>query len=220
MIETKEFKKAAGLVLGCIIFTLLVKKIDLGYIGPFGSTVGFSTINNFFHKLIGVHMGLYDFTEIIGFIPILMALVYAGIGVYQLIKRKSIKKVDAEIITIGVFYVALLLIYIFFEKVVINCRPVLINGKLEASYPSSHTLLSLCICGSTMILNRFKYTRIKAAQYENRLAFVVMLLILFGRLISGVHWFTDIVGGVLISITLLYIFNLSLACIKRTRKSN
>ena len=220
MLKREHLKKSISLILICIIYTILVKKVDVAYIGPMGSKVGFSTINNFFHKIIGVHMGLYNFTEILGLIPILMAVGYAIVGIYQLVKRKDIKKVDHEIIAVGALYVVVLLIYVFFEKVEINYRPVLIDGVLEASYPSSHTLLSLCICGSTLILNRFKYSRIKAAQYENKLAFISMILILFGRLISGVHWFTDILGGIIISITLLYIFDVSLDCIKRNKEKN
>jgi undecaprenyl-diphosphatase len=220
MLKKSEIKRATWLVLACIVFTILVKKVDLAYIGPMGSKVGFSTINNFFHKLLGFNKGLYDLTEILGIIPILMAVGYACVGGYQLVKRKSIKKVDSEIIAIGVLYVAVGVLYLFFEKVIINYRPVLIKGELEASYPSSHTLLALCICGSTMILNRFKYPRIKIAQYESKLALASMILILFGRFLSGAHWFSDIVGGVIISITLLYLFDLSLACIKRNRSKN
>ena len=90
----------------------------------------------------------------------------------------------------------------------------MIDGALEASYPSSHTLLSLCICGSTIILNNHLFKRIKIAKYENYVAFISMILILFGRIISGVHWFTDIVGGAIISITLLYIYNSIISCLK------
>jgi undecaprenyl-diphosphatase len=35
----------------------------------------------------------------------------------------------------------------------------------------------------------------------------VLVIAVAGRLLSGVHWFTDIVGGVLISMTLLACFS-------------
>jgi undecaprenyl-diphosphatase len=34
----------------------------------------------------------------------------------------------------------------------------------------------------------------------------VILITVFGRLICGVHWFTDIVGGILISVSLVTAF--------------
>lgn len=206
-----------GLIVGCILFTLLVKFVDVSSIGPDGSSVGFSTINNFFHNLIGVNMTFYTLSEICGYVPLLMVAGYGVVGVLQLIKRKSIFKVDKEILAIGVFYVIVLAIYVFFEKVIINYRPTLIDGELEASYPSSHTILALFICGSTIILNRFRFKRIKAAQYENSLAFLFMGLVLVGRIISGVHWFSDILGGVIISVTLLYSFYNTLIYLKEKK---
>lgn len=195
------------LVLLSILFTILVKNVDVASIGPNNSSVGFSSINKFFHELIGVNLTFYKCTEILGIVPILMAVGYAVVGALQLIKRKNLLKIDKEIIVTGIFYVVILCIYVFFENVIINYRPTLIDGVLEASYPSSHTLLSLCICGSAIILNKQLFSRIKIAKYENYVALVFMILILFGRIISGVHWFTDIMGGVIISITLLYIYS-------------
>lgn len=217
MTKRKEFKISLYLIGACILYTLLVKYIDVSQIGPQGSSVGFSTINNFFHKLFGVNMTFYNISEIAGYIPFLIVGGYALVGGYQLITRKSIKKVDKEIVAIGLFYVAVLFVYVLFEKVVINFRPTLIDGELEASYPSSHTILSLCIFGSAIILNKLKYSRIKAATYVNKLAIVVAPIILFGRLISGVHWFSDILGGIIISITLLYMFRFALIYLNKKK---
>lgn len=200
-----------------ILFTILVKNVDVSPIGPNSSSVGFSSINSFFHNLIGVNMFFYKLTDILGYIAILMAVGYAIVGLLQLIRRKSILKIDKEIIVTGIFYVVILCIYVFFEKVIINYRPTLIDDVLEASYPSSHTLLSLCICGSTILLNKKLFNKIKIAQYENYLSFILMIMILFGRIISGVHWFTDILGGVLISITLLYIYNTIINCLSKKK---
>ena len=43
-----------------IIYTLLVKYIDVQEIGPNDSLVGFATINNFMFNLTGVNMLWYD----------------------------------------------------------------------------------------------------------------------------------------------------------------
>lgn len=194
------------LVLVAIFYTILVKSIDLQAIGPNGSIVGFATINKFFSNLIGVNMSLYKLTEYLGYLALLLAFNYALIGILQLFKRKSLLKIDKEIIILGIFYVIVIGLYIFFEKVIINYRPVLIDGVLEASYPSSHTLLALCICGSSLIINKYLFKDKKSAKYGNIIAIVLMISILLGRLISGVHWLSDIIGGVLISIALLTIF--------------
>lgn len=190
------------LVLLSIIYTILVKCVDTSIIGPNGSVVGFSSLNSFVFNLTGNNMTLYKITEILGIIPILIALMYAVIGLIQVIDRKSLK-VDKELIALGILYIIVILIYVFFEKCIINYRPVLIDGILEASYPSSHTLLSICICGSALLINKYLFNNKKIYKYINIVSIISMVLIVLGRLLSGVHWASDIIGSIIISITLL-----------------
>ena len=192
------------LVLLSIIYTLLVKYVDTSTIGPNGSVVGFSSLNSFVFNLTGNNMTLYKITEILGIIPILIVLMYAVIGLIQVIDRKSLK-VDKELIALGILYVVVILIYVFFEKCIINYRPVIIDGVLEASYPSSHTLLSICICGSALLINKYLFNNKKIYKYINIISIISMVLIVLGRLLSGVHWASDIIGSIIISITLLKI---------------
>ena len=201
------------LIILSVVFTLLVKNIDVKPIGPNESLVGFADINKLFHNLIGSNMVIYKITEIIGLIPLLIALIYVIIGIKQLITRKSLLKVDKEIYLLGLFYIIVLGVYIFFEKVVINYRPVLIDNILEPSYPSSHTLMSICICISSIMINK-KLFRNNLADIENIISIIVMVLIIVGRIISGVHWFTDILGGIIISITLVVLFYTILSSMK------
>lgn len=196
-----------------VVFTLLVKNIDVKAIGPNESLVGFADINKLFHNLIGSNMAIYKITEIIGLIPLLIAFIYVIIGIKQLITRKSLLKVDKEIYLLGLFYILVLGVYIFFEKVIINYRPVLIDNILEPSYPSSHTLMSICICISSIMINK-KLFRNNLADIENIISIIVMVLIIVGRIISGVHWFTDILGGIIISSTLVVLFYTILSSIK------
>lgn len=196
-----------------VVFTLLVKNIDVKAIGPNESLVGFADINKLFHNLIGSNMAIYKITEIIGLIPLLIAFIYVIIGIKQLITRKNLLKVDKEIYLLGLFYILVLGVYIFFEKVVINYRPVLIDNILEPSYPSSHTLMSICICISSIMINK-KLFRNNLADIENIISIIVMVLIIVGRIISGVHWFTDILGGIIISSTLVVLFYTILSSIK------
>ena len=201
------------LIILSVLFTALVKNVDVKPIGPNESIVGFADINKLFHNLIGSNMTIYKITEVLGYIPIVMALVYVFIGLKQLIKRKSLLKVDKEIYVLALFYVLVVGVYVFFEKFIINYRPILIDGLLEASYPSSHTLMSICLCGSSIIINK-KLFKNKFGDIENVFSVILILLIVIGRTVSGVHWFTDILGGIIISSTLLVIFYSIISSIK------
>ena len=131
---------------------------------------------------------------------------FAAIGGLQLIYRRSILKVDKEILLLGALYVVTVIFYILFEKVIVNYRPILMpDGEgLEASFPSSHTMLSCVILGSGLELLKKYARKDKTIQTALTAVFAVMLaLIVAGRLLSGVHWFTDILGGILLSVALL-----------------
>lgn len=201
------------LIILSVLFTELVKNIDVKPIGPNESLVGFADINRLFHNLIGSNMIIYKVTEFLGYIPIVMALVYVFIGLKELIERKSLLKVDREFYILALFYVLVVGVYVFFEKFIVNYRPILIDGVLEASYPSSHTLMSICLCGSSIIINK-KIFKNKFGDVENILSVILILLIVIGRIISGVHWFTDILGGIIISSALLVIFYSLISSIK------
>ena len=194
-----------SLILSAILFTILVKVIDVKQIGANGTSIGFATLNELIFKSIGVNMIWYHITDYLGIIPILTAIIYTFIGLIQLIKRKSIFKVDKELILLGLFYIIVISIYIFFEKVIINYRPILMNNLIEASYPSSHTLMTISLCGSSIILNK-KLFNSKITKAMNILSLLLIVTTVIGRLISGVHWFTDIIGGILISSSLLMTF--------------
>lgn len=211
----KEILLCGGLFAVAIIYTLLVKYIDVQEIGPNDSLVGFATINNFMFNLTGVNMLWYDITDWWGFVPLFIAFIYAMIGFIQMIKRRNILKIDKEILGLGVYYIIVIGLYIFFETCIINYRPTLMDGILEASYPSSHTLLAVCICGSSLIINKYLFKNRNFFKAENIISILSILVIVIGRFISGVHWFTDIVGAILISIALLKAFNIYIKSINK-----
>lgn len=186
-----------------VLWTTLLSFIDVQAIGPNGSKVGFATINAFFHNLTGVHMWLYVITDWLGLVPILIAFGFAVLGLVQWIKRKSLRKVDYSLFVLGGYYIVVFSIYLLFEYVVINYRPVLINGILEASYPSSTTMLVTCFIPTAIM--QF-CTRIKSQWVKNAVTFMCLTFMFFmvvGRFISGVHWFSDIIGGLLLSVGLV-----------------
>lgn len=205
-LKKKNIIVSICLIMLSVIYTILVKYVDVAPIGPKASNVGFSTLNKFVFNFLGRSNIWYNITEVLGMISILIALFYALIGLYKLIKNKSILKIDKEIIILGLFYFVVLLVYLFFEKVIINYRPVLVKGVLEASYPSSHTMLSICICLSAMIINNKLYKSMRIYKIINTLSIIIMITTTVGRLLSGMHWISDILGGIIISICLSYIF--------------
>ena len=194
------------LLLVFIVFTILVKIVDVSGIGPENSMVGFSTINLFFHRLFDVNLVWYDITKYLGIIPFIGIFCYGVLGLFQLIKRKSLLKVDKKLIVLGIFYIIVGIMYVLFEKIVINYRPVILDGELEASYPSSHTMLAITTCMSFIIMNKYYIKNKKLLLGIDICVFILMILLVVGRLLSGVHWFTDIVGAILISTFLVYTF--------------
>lgn len=189
-----------------VMWTLAICFVDVRAIGPKGSCVGFAVINDFVHTLMGVHLSLYNITDWLGLIPIFVCMGFGILGLVQWIKRKSISKVDYDILVLGGFYTVTIAVYLFFESVVINYRPVLINGFLEASYPSSTTMLVMCVMPTAIMQLE---SRIKNKVLCNIIVVTIIVFTAFmviGRLISGVHWFTDIVGGALLSAGLVTMY--------------
>lgn len=181
------------------VWTALVVLIDVKAIGPGGSRVGFAALNGAFHSFTGVNMWLYTLTDWLSLIPVFIMMGFAVLGLVQWIGRKNILKVDFNILALGGFYIVTLFAYLFFEEIVINYRPTLINGFLEASYPSSTTLLILCVMPTALM--QFNL-RIKSGILRTLVTVLITVFIIFmvgGRLVSGVHWLTDIIGGVLLS---------------------
>lgn len=216
---TRLFGKAGLLVGLAVIFTILTKLIDVQTIGPQGSAVGFAAINEFVHNFFGVHMLWYHITDWLGLIPVFTAFIFAVVGLVQLIRRRSLLKVDKSILILGGFYILVIAVYLFFESCIINYRPILMNGFLEASYPSSHTLMTICLMLAAVTECSLQIKSQKCMAVIKVLSYAVIAVTIIGRLISGVHWFTDIVGGILISAALLMLYHAVLSAVLHTSKS-
>ncbi len=189
-----------------LLWTVAIRFVDMQAIGPQESTVGFATINHFVHNLTGVHMALYTITDWLGLVPLIFVMGFGALGLIQWIKRKRLLNVDYSILVLGGFYSVVMAVYILFEIFVVNYRPVLINGYLEASYPSSTTVLVMCVMPTAIM--QFN-ARIKNDVPKRCVAYAITAFIVFmviGRLISGVHWFTDIIGGALLSAGLVLMY--------------
>ena len=202
----KSFIVSMCLLTAFVLWTVAICFVDVRAIGPQGSSVGFAGINGFVHNLTGVHWGLYTITDWLGLVPLFVCMGFGILGLVQWIKRKSICKVDHDILILGGFYIITIAAYWLFESVVINYRPVLIGGILEASYPSSTTMLVMCVMPTAImqLKSRIKNKAVCNIASVTIIAFIAFMVI--GRLISGVHWFTDIVGGALLSAGLVMMY--------------
>ena len=205
--KKKKLFIAIILLASFVLWTVLISLVDVKPIGPNATSVGFATLNRFFHELTGVNLQLYIITDWLGLIPIAAAFGFAILGVIQLIKRKSLWKVDFNILALGTFYIVVIIAYLFFEIFIINYRPTLINGYLEASYPSSTTMLVMSVMPTmAMQLNvRIKNIIVRRCAIIAIMAFIAFMVI--ARLLSGVHWITDIIGGALLSAGLVILYD-------------
>lgn len=196
-----------GLLL-TVILIALIRFVDVAPIGAQGTSIGLSHLNQFVFDFFGVNMLWYNITDWLGIAAVLTAFLFAIIGLVQLIKRRSLLKVDREILALGVLYLVVIGLYIIFETVIINYRPIIMpdNTRPEASFPSSHTMLVCVIMGSAaMLINRYIKNK-TLCRALRAMCFVIIIVTVVGRSIAGVHWFTDIFGGVLISVTLLSLY--------------
>ena len=198
----KKWLAAGGMLALFALWTVLVCCVDVQKIGPIDSQVGFAALNGLMHDLTGVHMTLYYVTDWLSLIPVGFAVGFGCVGMGQWVKRKSLRRVDPDILILGVFYAAVMAMFLLFEHTIVNYRPVLIDGVLEASYPSSTTLLVLCVMPTAIWQLR---RRVKSEILTVILAAFAAFMVL-ARTISGVHWITDIVGGSLLSAGLVLLY--------------
>jgi undecaprenyl-diphosphatase len=202
------------------LWTVLVAFVDVKPIGPENSRVGFAAINGYFHNLTGVNMALYEITDWLSFIPLLFVAGFGLLGLCQWIHRKNLVKVDFSILALGGFYIATLAFFVLFEMLIINYRPVLIEGVLEPSYPSSTTMLALCVMVTAMmqLRSRIRHSKVRLCITVSISIFTAFMVI--GRLLSGVHWLTDIIGGMLLSAALVTLYGSICSVINKEEKES
>ena len=203
-------------LLAFAVWTVLIQTVDVKAVGVNSTDIGFAFINTRFHSLTGVNFMLYNITDWLGLVPLAVCIAFGILGFIQLIKRKSLFKVDADIIILGVYYVTVILCYLVFEMIPINYRPVLINGFAEASYPSSTTLLVLSVMPTLVFQIKHRMKNIKLQRIVTVITLFFCIFMVVGRLVSGVHWLTDIIGSVLLSAGLFYAYKS--ACLLRRMK--
>jgi len=206
MKEKRNLLTGVVLIGAFALWTVLIQCVDVQSVGQNGTKIGFADFNVWFHQLAGVNMTIYTITDRLGLVPIFICLCFGVMGLMQLMKRRSLLRVDPDILLLGIYYVLVIACYLIFEMIPVNYRPVLIEGRLEASYPSSTTLLVLSVMPTLWFqANR----RVSNAMIRKAVAVFVVTFSVFmviGRLVSGVHWATDIIGSVLLSAGLYMLY--------------
>ena len=188
------------------IWTMLIRTVDVQPLGVNGTDIGFATVNGWFHKLTGVHMNIYVLTDWLGLVPVFVCMLFGGIGFIQLVKRQRLLKVDYDILLLGMYYGIVIFFYLLFEMIPIHYRPILIEGRMEASYPSSTTLLVVSVMPTLIFQMRRRIKNRTGKRVTGIWATLFTIFMVIGRLICGVHWFTDIVGSVLLSVGLFWTY--------------
>lgn len=210
MTKKKNLCWAIVLTLLFLIFTLLICTVDVQPIGPEGTKVGFAGLNEKAFALLGENTAYYTLTQLLGYFAIVVAASFGVVGLCQWIRRKNILKVDRNILALGVLFLVVIGLYFFFSKFAINYRPVILPDETapEASFPSSHTMLALTVFGGALIILREKVTERVLRVMLTVLALILIAVTVIGRLLSGAHWLTDIIAGILLTVALLSWFNL------------
>ena len=205
---------SASCFIGTVMLIILLRLVDVAPIGPNNTCVGLSHLNECVFNLFGVNMLWYTVTDWLGIAAILTAFLFSITGFIQLLKRKRLLKVDREILVLGGLYLIVIGLYVLFENAVVNYRPLIMpdSSQPEASFPSSHTMLVCVIMGSAVMLTgRYIKNKPLCALLKVFCALTIGITVI-GRLISGVHWFTDILGGVMISAALLSLYSAIAFC--------
>ena len=205
-------------LLAFLLWTALIRSVDIQAAGPNGTKVGFAAFNLWFHHLTGVHMTIYTITDWLGLVPIAVCLGFGVVGVSQLIRRRSLFRVDPDIILLGLYYILVILGYLVFEMIPINYRPILIGGALEASYPSSTTLLVLSVMPTLMFLIDRRTDKPLVRNVTGLFVIAFSAFMVIGRLIAGVHWATDIIGAVFLSTGLFLLYRYAVDAADRRRE--
>lgn len=203
----KQRKRKGTLILGSILAVLsvvyicLIATVDVQPLGLENTNIGFATINTAVAAKLPYSAIFYKISSLLGYSAFLIVAFFVVCGVVQLVKRKSLAKVDRSILAMGALFVITIILYVAFDKIVINYRPVILPGELEleSSFPSSHTMLAIVVFGSAAIDLKRRLKGNKVGSIIGIVLCLLMLLIVVCRFLSGAHWLTDIVGGVLIA---------------------
>jgi undecaprenyl-diphosphatase len=206
--NNRKYIKPLVLFAATLVFSLLTYFVDRKPIGLEGTSVGFATINGFFRDLIGYRERMDIISDVVMYLCFVVVLIFAVYGAMQLIREKSLLKVNKVILGLGILYVAVAVIYVAFGKIPVNYRPIMAPGEteLETSFPSTHVLVICSVLGSASIAADKLMSDFKKVETLVFCAYALMGFGVVARMLAGVHWLTDIIAGMLFSATLVSLY--------------
>ncbi len=202
----KTFNKylIIGIILFILFFLLCIFILTTDKSSVNGVEVGLSSINKKF--LVSAYDESWDIVSDVSLYVSLMSIIgLAFYGIIQWISNKSPFKVEKDILICGIFIVLCFIFWIFFDKMSINTRPITVEGKIEASFPSTHVFITtfslFSLCSIIASRNKKKSLNIPCFIVSSIYCFLAFL----GRVLSGMHWMTDAIGGLLLGFALYFI---------------
>lgn len=184
-----------------LIFTILVSFVDVKIYNVTNTEIGLYSLN----KIFLVNSINSNYINIISngifLICLLVIILMLLLITFEYFKTKKINKNNLNFI---IHFLIMVLIWIIFDKIlIINYRPILINGNIEGSYPSTHVMVS------TFVL-LFLSDKLKKIFKNDKIFYIISIGLIIiqsiSRILLTMHWFTDIIGGLLIGCLLFFTF--------------
>ena len=209
----KDLILAAVLLALFLLFTVVVSTVNVAsvpvkVVAADGSwtageeiRIGLSGVNVPVSDQLGYRAGAYKVSKYLGYLSILTAVAFVAWFICEAVKRRSAAKADRRLIALMILFALTAAAYLLFEVLKLNYRPVVLDEGLEASYPSTHTLLAVAVMGGaarTLTALRKGPSRLCACALC-----LIGAVIVICRCLAGVHWLTDILGGLLLGAALL-----------------
>lgn len=172
------------------------------------ATIGLAGLNLKVSEWLGFRNVFYEITEILGYVEIAVAVCIFLLAVYQLVTRKSVRKMDREVIAMMVPYALIVIFYVLFERISPNFRPVLLEEGLEMSFPSTHTVLGvgIMVTAEAFFARHFRNNTFMG-KWMPWICRIISVTTVFCRTMSGVHWATDILGGLILAFAIAFVYD-------------
>ena len=162
-------------------------------------------IDDWFIKTVSeniVNDGLTQFMKVITNLGGVLVFVSFLIVVFLVVSNKKIG---------FCMFINILIAYIFsvlFKNLFRRSRPLimLIEKPIDFSFPSGHTMCSIVFYGFLIYVVSKFVKNVNIKRVINIILIIIIFLVPFSRLYLGVHFFTDIFGGMILGIVCLLMF--------------
>ncbi len=199
--------------LALFLLLIILLSIDRATITFAGKEVGLSHLNNLVsYKFDDTLDKVSDVLFYFSFSGVILGVV---LGIMQLVKNKSLFAVDTKILFFGIFVILAIIFWLVFDKgLKINYRPI---DPTEGSFPSTHVFMTtfFMLAAHNLLCSLFKGNNI--VKYGSlAVAIIFIVLVTIFRVSSGMHYITDVIGGLFIGLSFYFLaFGLGKAFVKQ-----